>query len=61
VDTVPQWLAQATGPDGKRPAMYTSWSVASGDPNAYMTTLGSWNLARATSTSPTTRLRRWTA
>ncbi len=43
--TFPQWLAQATGPAAKRPAMYTTWSVANGDPNSYMTLLGSANLA----------------
>ncbi len=44
--TFPQWLAKATGPAHDRPAMYTTWSVANGDPNSYMTLLGSSNLAQ---------------
>ncbi len=44
--TFPQWLVKATGPPSKRPAMYTTWSVANGDPNSYMTLLGTSNLAQ---------------
>jgi ABC-type transport system substrate-binding protein len=44
--TFPQWLVRATGPARERPAMYTTWSVANGDPNSYMTLLGSSNLAQ---------------
>jgi ABC-type transport system substrate-binding protein len=32
--TFPQWLTEATGPPAKSPAMYTTWSVANGDPNS---------------------------
>jgi peptide/nickel transport system substrate-binding protein len=44
--TFAQWLTRATGPANERPAMYTTWSVANGDPNSYMSLLGTSNLAR---------------
>jgi ABC-type transport system substrate-binding protein len=44
--TFPQWLTEATGPPAKRPAMYTTWSVANSDPNSYMSLLGTANLVQ---------------